>query len=170
MKEEMRTFGYLCPQCGKTVMGICGGYQMMGTEVADPGGVEGTPARLSGLGLLPVHTVIGREKVTRQVEFRFRGSGTLCRGYEIHMGRTVADEAGQTFVPLNRLGQPTGVTSTTVAWGLTSMAFWTTLLSWISFWLLIRRRWPAGPRRTMQTTKKGNTIFWLPMCGGIWIW
>lgn len=92
---------------GKTVMGICGGYQMMGTEVADPGGVEGTPARLSGLGLLPVHTVIGREKVTRQVEFRFRGSGTLCRGYEIHMGRTVADEAGQSFVPLNRLADGT---------------------------------------------------------------
>ena len=92
---------------GKTVMGICGGYQMMGTEMADPDGVEGTPASLSGLGLLPVHTVIGREKVTRQVEFRFRGSGTLCRGYEIHMGRTVADEAGQSFVPLNRLADGT---------------------------------------------------------------
>lgn len=80
---------------------------MMGTEMADPDGVEGTPARLSGLGLLPVHTVIGREKVTRQVEFRFRGSETLCRGYEIHMGRTVADEAGQSFVPLNRLADGT---------------------------------------------------------------
>lgn len=38
------------------------------------------------------------------MEFRFRGSETLCQGYEIHMGRTVADEAGQSFVPLNRIG------------------------------------------------------------------
>ncbi len=88
---------------GKTVVGICGGYQMMGTEVADPGGVEGASARLPGLGLLPVRTVMGREKVTRRVEFRFRGSGVLCRGYEIHMGKTEADGTGRPFMPLNRL-------------------------------------------------------------------
>lgn len=74
---------------GATVMGICGGYQMMGREVADPDGVEGAVRSLPGLGLLPVRTVMQGEKVTRQVAFRLTPDGDeLCRGYEIHMGST----------------------------------------------------------------------------------
>lgn len=72
---------------GKTVIGICGGYQMMGLEVCDPDGVEGDIERLPGLGLLPVRTVLSGEKVTRQVKFRFMdGERNDCEGYEIHMG------------------------------------------------------------------------------------
>lgn len=74
---------------GTTVMGICGGYQMMGREVADPDGVEGAIRSLPGLGLLPVSTVMQGEKVTRQVAFRLSpDGGERCRGYEIHMGAT----------------------------------------------------------------------------------
>lgn len=75
---------------GATVLGICGGYQMMGVEVADPDGVEGGIARLPGLGLLPMRTVMRGEKVTRQVRFRWHGAEDECggRGYEIHMGET----------------------------------------------------------------------------------
>lgn len=73
---------------GKTVLGICGGYQMMGQMVEDPDGVEGDVPRMPGLGLLPTVTVLGRDKVTRQVEFTFRNSKVACEGYEIHMGRT----------------------------------------------------------------------------------
>ena len=76
---------------GKTVFGICGGYQMMGIEVCDPLHVEGDTERLPGLGLLPVTTTLSGEKVTRQVEAQIlpltgdvRGGG----GYEIHMGET----------------------------------------------------------------------------------
>lgn len=88
---------------GKTVMGICGGYQMMGLDVCDPEGVDGSGMeRLPGLGLLPVHTVMTGEKVTRQVEFTCGGSATVCRGYEIHMGKTVFEEGGNA-VPLNCL-------------------------------------------------------------------
>lgn len=76
---------------GKTVIGICGGYQMMGREVADPMGIEGESATLPGLGLLPVSTVINKEKTTRQVEFRFMDSPCVCHGYEIHMGETHSD-------------------------------------------------------------------------------
>ena len=54
---------------GKTVVGICGGYQMMGLEVCDPDHVEGELERLPGLGLLPVATTMNGEKVTRQVTF-----------------------------------------------------------------------------------------------------
>ena len=75
-------------EAGKTVIGICGGYQIMGEEVADPDGIDGGPSVLPGLGLLPVKTVMTREKQTRQVTFRFLSDDRVCRGYEIHMGRT----------------------------------------------------------------------------------
>ncbi|MBO7570185.1 MAG: cobyric acid synthase [Bacteroidaceae bacterium] len=67
---------------GATVMGICGGYQMMGVEVCDPHHVEGEIDRLPGLGLLPTITTMSGEKVTRQVTCEYG-----C-GYEIHMGET----------------------------------------------------------------------------------
>ena len=67
---------------GTTVLGICGGYQMMGIEVCDPGHVEGDIERLPGLGLLPVSTTMSGEKVTRQV------TSDYGAGYEIHMGET----------------------------------------------------------------------------------
>ena len=71
---------------GATVLGICGGYQMLGVEVCDPDHVEGDIERLPGLGLLPTTTTMSGEKVTRQVEFSFNSQ--LLRGYEIHMGET----------------------------------------------------------------------------------
>lgn len=88
---------------GATVMGICGGYQMMGQRIADPDGVEGSISQMPGLGLLPTETVIEGEKVTRQVRFAFLSSEeSNCTGYEIHMGRTSAVE-GETLTPLVRL-------------------------------------------------------------------
>ena len=74
---------------GATVIGICGGYQMMGQEICDPEHVEGNIERLPGLGLLPVSTKMLGEKVTRQVKFQFLGALTWCDGYEIHMGETI---------------------------------------------------------------------------------
>ena len=71
---------------GKMVVGICGGYQMLGTTVSDPDGIEGTITQLPGLGLLPISTVMRGEKITRQVEFEFEG--TICKGYEIHQGNS----------------------------------------------------------------------------------
>jgi adenosylcobyric acid synthase len=76
---------------GVTVIGICGGYQMMGLTIADPHGVEGEPQTVSGLDLLPVHTVLSKEKTTVRRRFRFGEQGAFCEGYEIHMGQTVAD-------------------------------------------------------------------------------
>lgn len=69
---------------GKTILGICGGYQMMGLTIGDPQGVEGSVASMPGLGLLPVRTVMAPTKTTRQVTFRFEGQE--CSGYEIHQG------------------------------------------------------------------------------------
>lgn len=96
-------------RAGTTVMGICGGYQLMGQEICDPHHVEGDIERLPGLGLLPVTTQMQGEKVTRQVQFRFRDSQSLCEGYEIHMGETRHTEGAQPS-PLNQLtdGQADG--------------------------------------------------------------
>lgn len=81
-------------KAGRKVVGICGGYQMMGLRVGDPLHVEGDIPHLPGLALLPQETTIEGEKVTRQSAFAFlKGDGSLpkpfdCKGYEIHMGRT----------------------------------------------------------------------------------
>jgi adenosylcobyric acid synthase len=76
---------------GTTVLGICGGYQMMGQSVEDPDGIEGDITNMPGLGLLPIHTTITKEKTTRQVTFEFNGQ--KCQGYEIHQGVSDTDEA-----------------------------------------------------------------------------
>ena len=67
---------------GASVLGICGGFQLMGIEVCDPDHQEGDIERLPGLGLLPVTTNMSNEKTTRQVTCEYG------RGYEIHMGET----------------------------------------------------------------------------------
>ena len=74
---------------GKTVVGICGGYQMMGQCVSDPEGIEGSITSLPGLGLLPINTTMTPEKTTKQVTFEFEGK--TCKGYEIHQGRSDTD-------------------------------------------------------------------------------
>ena len=76
---------------GKMVVGICGGYQMLGLTVDDPDGLEGSITRLPGLGLLPIHTTITTEKTTKQVTFQF--DGQTCLGYEIHQGVSDTDES-----------------------------------------------------------------------------
>ena len=76
---------------GKMVIGICGGYQMLGQTVSDPDGIEGAIASLPGLGLLPIQTTMTPTKTTRQVTFQFEGQ--TCQGYEIHQGISDTDEA-----------------------------------------------------------------------------
>lgn len=75
---------------GKTVIGICGGYQMLGQTVNDPDGIEGSVTSLPGLGLLPIHTTMTAEKTTKQVTFMFEGQE--CQGYEIHQGVSDTEE------------------------------------------------------------------------------
>lgn len=87
---------------GATVVGICGGYQIMGQEVCDPNHVESNIERLPGLGLLPVTTQMEGEKVTRQVKFSFLNTQSVCEGYEIHMGATTPIENAKQ-ASLNRL-------------------------------------------------------------------
>ena len=75
---------------GASVLGICGGYQMLGVEVCDPHHLEGDTERLPGLGLLPLTTIMNGDKTVRQTRFRLAESNSapILEGYEIHMGDT----------------------------------------------------------------------------------
>ena len=84
---------------GVPVLGICGGYQMLGQSLADPEGVEGG-GEMQGMGLLPIHTVFGRQKQRRRVEGSCRRvegffaclQGARFSGYEMHMGESQLEE------------------------------------------------------------------------------
>ena len=76
---------------GGRVLGICGGYQMLGRTVADPDGIEGAVGVVAGLGLLPVDTVIAADKRTRAITGTVAGSDAAFAGYEIHAGITRVD-------------------------------------------------------------------------------
>ena len=87
---------------GAVVLGICGGYQMMGREVCDPDHVEGDVERMPGLGLLPVTTTMSGEKQTRQVCALCAKLGAQeLKGYEIHMGATTPLETPSPLLQLS---------------------------------------------------------------------
>lgn len=73
---------------GKQVYGICGGYQIMGQKITDPYHVESSITEIEGLNILPIKTVLTKEKKTSQVGFTFLNKPNICNGYEIHMGKT----------------------------------------------------------------------------------
>jgi len=83
---------------GGHVLGICGGYQMLGRTVADPNGIEGPPANVAGLGLLDVDTVLDGAKVLVEIAGETEDGRVPFKGYEMHVGRTTG-----TVAPLLRL-------------------------------------------------------------------
>ena len=78
---------------GGRVLGICGGYQMLGRGISDPLGVEGPPETVQGLSLLPIDTVMGADKTLRSVSGTSIADGSPFDGYEIHVGTTNGDAA-----------------------------------------------------------------------------
>jgi adenosylcobyric acid synthase len=94
---------------GGRVLGLCGGYQMLGRSIADPDGVEGSPQTVGGLGLLAVDTTLGGEKRLARVAGLHRASGEAVAGYEIHMGRTDGPDAQR--APFEVEGRPEGAAS-----------------------------------------------------------
>jgi adenosylcobyric acid synthase len=94
---------------GGWVVGLCGGFQMLGSRVADPGGVEGPPGTAAGLGLLDIDTVLGPEKRVALADGVDLATGARVWGYEIHLGRTAA--GGGTNPMLTVAGRPDGAVS-----------------------------------------------------------
>jgi adenosylcobyric acid synthase len=102
-------------QKGGMVVGICGGYQMLGTTISDPYGVESQGVSIEGLGLLNVQTTMNREKVTTQATAEC-ASGLpwmpkgRVKGYEIHMGETVRGQGTRPLLSiLDRNGRAVNV-------------------------------------------------------------
>ena len=73
---------------GGAVMGICGGYQMLGRGIADPDGIEGKASSVPGLGLLEIETVLAGAKTLKRTEAVHIASGETVTGFEMHVGRT----------------------------------------------------------------------------------
>ncbi len=86
LAEELKSYA----AAGGTVMGICGGFQMMGKILADPEGLEGQEGRFPGLELFPMRTLIAGAKVARQrmVSSNYPQAGLPVVGYELHHGRS----------------------------------------------------------------------------------
>ena len=94
---------------GGMILGLCGGYQMLGRTIADPRGIEGAPGQVAGLGLLDVDTVLSDQKRLEPV----RGTtdnGVPFFGYEIHMGVTEGCDRARPFARLDD-GSPEGAVS-----------------------------------------------------------
>ncbi len=89
---------------GGIVVGLCGGYQMLGHTVADPDGIEGPPGSVAGLGLLDVATVIGGDKRLEERRGTERQSGAAVHGYEMHMGATTGNDTARPWLNLDGSG------------------------------------------------------------------
>jgi adenosylcobyric acid synthase len=84
---------------GGRVLGLCGGFQMLGREISDPDGVEGVPRTVDGLGYLDFTTVLRGEKTLRRV--RGAAMGALFEGYEMHVGVSEGTALGRPFLHLD---------------------------------------------------------------------
>ncbi len=95
---------------GGRVLGLCGGYQMLGTRIVDPEGIEGPAGEVAGLGLLAVETELTGDKRLVEATGQSVADGVPFRGYEMHVGRTVGPDTAR---PILRFadGHPDGATS-----------------------------------------------------------
>lgn len=80
---------------GRMILGLCGGYQMLGNQISDPLGMEGLPGQIAGLGLLDVSTTLSPDKSLRQVQGT--ALGARCEGYEMHIGETAGPDCERPF-------------------------------------------------------------------------
>ncbi|NDV99292.1 cobyric acid synthase [Salipiger sp. PrR002] len=94
---------------GGHVLGICGGYQMLGRSISDPEGIEGPAGTDAGLGLLDVETVMTAEKRLTRVRATHAASGMPLDGYEIHIGQTDGPDCARPFAMVD--GAPDGAIS-----------------------------------------------------------
>lgn len=94
---------------GGRILGICGGYQMLGRMVHDPDGLEGAPGSTPGLGFLDVETRMSPDKHLTRVSAQHAASGEPLSGYEIHLGETTGPDRARPFAHV--AGQAEGARS-----------------------------------------------------------
>ena len=94
---------------GGHVLGICGGFQMLGQSVRDPNGVDGAAGESAGLGLLDVHTTMTEQKHLTRTSAVHTATGREVSGYEIHIGETTGPDCARPFAHVG--ARPEGATS-----------------------------------------------------------
>ena len=94
---------------GTRILGICGGYQMLGTRISDPNGIEGPPGDTDGLGLLNVQTTMHADKRLTRTEAIHAATGLPIAAYEIHMGQTTGPDTAHPFAHVGQ--HPEGATN-----------------------------------------------------------
>jgi adenosylcobyric acid synthase len=94
---------------GGHVLGLCGGYQLLGKTIADPLGTDGKAGTVQGLGLLDIDTVMSASKTTRPVRGSHCASGMAIEGYEIHLGETAGADCARPMLTIE--GRADGATS-----------------------------------------------------------
>ena len=94
---------------GGHVLGLCGGYQMLGMTIADTDGVDGAPGTVDGLGLLDIATIMSAEKSTTLVRGTHCATGAAIEGYEIHLGRSEGNDCVRPLIMIE--GRPDGAIS-----------------------------------------------------------
>ncbi len=94
---------------GGRILGICGGYQMLGHGVSDPDGIEGPPGDTPGLAMLDISTVMTGDKKLTETAAVHAASGQAFTGYEIHIGRTEGPDRARPFAHVD--GRPEGALS-----------------------------------------------------------
>ena len=128
---------------GGAVVGLCGGYQMLGRRIADPDGIEGPPGESEGLGLLDMETVISETKTLHRVRGTEGASGAAMGGYEMHMGVTEGPARARPWFALDD-GRPEGSLS---ANGLVMGSYLHGLFAADSFRQAFLSRLGASPRK-----------------------
>jgi adenosylcobyric acid synthase len=134
---------------GRRVLGLCGGYQMLGRIVHDPDGVEGPPGSAEGLGLLDVETTLAGDKTLVTVTATHLASGETITGYEIHLGHSDGPDCARPFADID--GRKDGAVS---ANGLVAGTYLHGIFSTDDF----RAAWlkdlgaPGGPVDAYETT------------------
>jgi adenosylcobyric acid synthase len=94
---------------GGHVLGLCGGFQMLGNTIADPDGVEGSPETVAGLGLLDITTTLTGDKTLTNVSGNHCQTGSPLSGYEIHIGQTTGPDCARPFARIQ--GKPEGASN-----------------------------------------------------------
>jgi adenosylcobyric acid synthase len=146
LAEKIRAFA----GSGGRVIGICGGFQILGQMVRDPLEVEGIVPEAAGLGLLPIVTTMAGEKTTTQVEARFLGLNDdkpMVAGYEIHMGLTEPVGEGRAVFQIERrLNKPISLSD---GWGTSDFRIWGSYIHGLFDSDTFRRAWLAELRGEM---------------------
>ncbi len=107
--EQIRTAAWR----GTHVVGICGGYQMLGHKIADPTGIEGQPGETPGLGLLDIETTMTNEKALAPVTGKSPATEGRISGFEMHMGNTAGPDTARPMLMIDGTGtlRPDGAQS-----------------------------------------------------------